>query len=113
MLKNKLNSTFAANMAQPRSRTRDLSRLFSAPVNFGDTNRDDSKSYGYPDALTFDLMYNAYNRGGFFKAVVILYLSAASLSIPLLLMAQMKIPSKTVPLRLRLKSLLASMIFGG
>lgn len=70
MLKNKLNSTFAANMAQPRSRTRDLSRLFSAPVNFGDTNRDDSKSYGYPDALTFDLMYNAYNRGGFFKAVV-------------------------------------------
>ena len=70
MFKNYLSKTFAANMAQPKSHRRNLNHLFSAPVNFGDTNRDDSKSYGYPDFITFEHMYNAYNRGGFFKAIV-------------------------------------------
>jgi len=70
MSMNKLNKTFTANMQRSSGRSARLTKLFSAPVNFGDTNRDDSKSYGYPDDITFDVMYNAYKRGGFFTALV-------------------------------------------
>lgn len=42
----------------------------SAPVQFGDTNRNDSAAYGYPDSLEFNILYNAYRRGGFFNAIV-------------------------------------------
>lgn len=70
MSKNYLNKTFAANMAQPKSHRRNMNHLFSAPVNFGDTNRDDSKSYGYPDYITFEHMYNLHKRNGFAKAMI-------------------------------------------
>lgn len=68
MSANSLNKTFVANMRQER---RPHSTIFpSAPVNFGDTNRNDSAAYGYPDSLDFNILYNAYRRGGFFNAIV-------------------------------------------
>ena len=66
----KLNKTFKANMKRSSGRLTVLDKMFSSPVDFGDTNRDDSKSYGYPDSITFEIMYNAYKRGGFFNALV-------------------------------------------
>jgi hypothetical protein len=69
MSANTLNKTFVANMRQNQRRPLN-SIIPSAPVNFGDTNRNDSASYGYPDALDFNHLYNAYRRGGFFNAIV-------------------------------------------
>lgn len=69
MSANTLNKTFVANMRQNQRRPLN-SIIPSAPVNFGDTNRNDSAAYGYPDALSFNHLYNAYRRGGFFNAIV-------------------------------------------
>ena len=69
MSANTLNKTFVANMRQ--NQRRPYNAIFpSAPVNFGDTNRNDSAAYGYPDSLEFNILYNAYRRGGFFNAIV-------------------------------------------
>ena len=69
MSANNLNKQFVANMRQNQRRPLN-SIIPSAPVNFGDTNRNDSAAYGYPDAIEFDVLYNAYRRGGFFNAIV-------------------------------------------
>lgn len=69
MSANNLNKTFAANMRQNTRRPLN-SIIPSAPVQFGDTNRNDSAAYGYPDSLDFNILYNAYRRGGFFNAIV-------------------------------------------
>lgn len=66
---NSLNKTFVGNMRQNTRRPLN-SIIPSAPVNFGDTNRNDSAAYGYPDSLDFHILYNAYRRGGFFNAIV-------------------------------------------
>ena len=69
MSANNLNKQFVANMRQNQRRPLN-SMIPSAPVNFGDTNRNDSAAYGYPDAIDFNFAYNAYRRGGFFNAIV-------------------------------------------
>lgn len=69
MSANSLNKTFMANMRQNTRRPLN-SIIPSAPVQFGDTNRNDSAAYGYPDSLDFNILYNAYRRGGFFNAIV-------------------------------------------
>ena len=69
----KLNKTVATSIAtnsKYRERRPHANFFPSAPVNFGDTNRNDSAAYGYPDAITFDLLYNTYRRSGFFNALV-------------------------------------------
>lgn len=69
MSANSLNKTFVANMRQNTRRPLN-SIIPSAPVQFGDTNRNDSAAYGYPDSLDFNILYNAYRRGGFFNAII-------------------------------------------
>jgi hypothetical protein len=59
-----------ATNSKYRGRQPYSSILPSAPVNFGDTNRNDSAAYGYPDVIDFHVLYNAYRRGGFFNALV-------------------------------------------
>jgi hypothetical protein len=71
MSEQQIKTELAANSAKISHYRRDLHFLNgTAPVNFGDTVRDDSKEYGYPDQITFYHMYNAYRRGGFFKGLV-------------------------------------------
>ena len=70
-MRNVLNKTFAANMAISKSHNvRQLNFFHTNPNNFGDTNRNDSASYGYPDYIDFYHMYNFYNRSGFAKALI-------------------------------------------
>ena len=69
MSANSLNKTFVANMRQQNRRPLN-SIIPSAPVQFGDTNRNDSAAYGYPDSLDFNILYNTYRRGGFFNAII-------------------------------------------
>ena len=59
------------NAAQTKGRTYRLASYFQTnPSDFGDTNRNDSAAYGYPDQITFYAMYNFYNRSGWAKAVI-------------------------------------------
>lgn len=61
----------AVNAAQNRRRADRLASYFHTnPSDFGDTNRNDSASYGYPDHITFYHMYNFYNRSGFAQALI-------------------------------------------
>ena len=94
MSANNLNKQFVANMRQNQRRPLN-SIIPSAPVNFGDTNRNDSAAYGYPDAIEFDVLYNAYRRGGFFKSIVDIVVERSFSDVPFIVDGKEDTPQDT------------------